>query len=110
MTTSLTSTATKLIAFPHTPCRQLDLFAAAATTTPSTAIAGLVVSMIYAPCPACGAVNFVIGSSAAMHCGRLNCAGCGAFGGWLPKSAYRLIQATLEFGRPTTPIIIERGS
>ena len=104
------STTTKLIAFPRTPRRQLDLFGGAATTAPSTAVAGLVVSMIHAPCPACGAVNFIIGSSAAMHSARLTCAGCGGFGGWLSKSAHRIVQATLESGRPATPVIIDRGS
>jgi hypothetical protein len=94
---------------PHT---QLGLFASTANTTtvPSTGITGLAVRMTHRPCRACGSANFTIGSSAAIHSARLDCAECGRFAGWMSRGAYVFIQMTIEkFGRPVEPITVRNS-
>jgi hypothetical protein len=109
MTVTIASSAVgaNIVPFPGRLHEQLGLFASPSSTTPSTAISGLIVSMAHRPCRSCGCESFVIGSSKAMHTARVDCADCGAFGGWLSRGAFAFIQMTIEkFGPPTTPIAL----
>ena len=73
----------------------------------STGIVGLAVEMLHRPCRDCGSVNFIIGSSVAMHEASVRCAECNRHGGWLSKGARTFIEMTVaKFGRPTTAIIV----
>ena len=38
------------------------------------------------PCPRCGAIDTVIGQGSGPHAAREQCAGCGRFHRWLPKT------------------------
>src|SRR5262245_41051265 len=95
-----TSTSNNVIPFPGWHPSG-DLFLSGLTPT-STGIVGLIIKRTHAPCRACGAVHFIIGSSAAMHCARLTCAECGVFSGWLPKGDFTFHRMTVDkFGPPT---------
>jgi hypothetical protein len=112
MSITIASTATagsNIIPFPNHLHEQVGLFASPSSMTPSTGINGLIVAMAHRPCRSCGCESFVIGSSKAMHCARLDCIECAAFGGWLSQGAFTFIRMTVEkFGPPTTPIIVRR--
>jgi hypothetical protein len=109
--TTFSSSSANVIPFPVRYYRPLDdLFANPTSTAPSTGIVGLAVKMLHRPCRTCGCTDFIIGSSAAMHCARLTCAGCDAFGGWMSQGAFTFTRMTIEkFGRPTEPIIVRHS-
>ena len=106
--TTSTSTDTNVIPFPSRGLPgQHDLFLGPASTPTSTGIIGLAVEMLHRPCRDCGSVNFIIGSSRAMHEASIRCAECDRHGGWLSKGARTFIEMTVEkFGRPVEAIIV----
>jgi len=109
ITTGTTSASTgNVITFPARGLfSQRDLFLGPSNTPTSTGIVGLIVRTPERPCRTCGAVHFIIGSSAAMHCARLTCAECGAFAGWMSKGNYRYACMSVDkFGRPTEAITV----
>ncbi len=84
---------------------QLALFA---STIPSTSPIGLTVIM--PDCPACGAVESIIGAGKGPHCGSLHCAVCGKHRGWIRPHLFFFIETIIDnFGRPVDPIVI-RGA
>jgi hypothetical protein len=104
------SSASNIITFPPIP-GEYDLFPGPSSTTAGADIVGLAVKMLHRPCRACGSVNFIIGSSKAMHHASLHCAECSYHGGWLSKGAFTFLEMTVDkFGRPTAPIIVRNNS
>jgi hypothetical protein len=58
----------------------------------------------------CGSDIAVIGSACGMHAGRLSCANCGRFAGWLPQATARwLINVVTRFGAPSSSSPIDIG-
>ena len=85
------------------PRDQLDLFTRTPTTLASTSIVDL--TIFAEPCPYCGSVAAVVGSSCAMHSARATCCGCGRHARWLSRQDLeRLIEIVDAVGRSTSAI------
>jgi hypothetical protein len=83
---------------------QTDMFGAPDSS--ANPIVGLAARMPL-PCRQCGSISAVIESTGTgPHHGSLRC-GCGQFRGWVSKTTYDFVTATIQqFGKPTEPIVI----
>jgi hypothetical protein len=88
---------------------QIDLFGAAPAAEASDLLLGLEVNLPN-KCPSCERAVALIGPGVAMHKAALHCR-CSRHRGWVSNVSYAFLQKIVEtFGRPTTPIAINRGS
>jgi hypothetical protein len=88
--------------------RQLDFFG---STPPDSSPVGLVVRCPLRPCPSCGAIDSVIGSSSGPHYGELTCFVCERHSGWISKTTFDFVSSIIRhIGRPTEPILINLSS
>jgi len=61
-------------------------------------------------CPPCCNNVCTIGAGKGPHVGRLDCADCGVFRGWLPKEAACFIESVVAtFGVPNMPIVVHKA-
>jgi hypothetical protein len=88
---------------------QIDLLNTAPAADPSDLLLGLEVKLPD-KCPSCEGAVALIGTGSGPHKAALRC-GCGKHRGWVSNVSYAFLQKIVEtFGRPTTPIAINRGS
>jgi hypothetical protein len=93
--------------FGSHPRQQLELFTAPA---PADALTGLAVRLPHDPCR-CGADLVEIGPGNGPHSAALECLVCGGHRGWLSHTTHKfLTEIVNNFGRPETPIVIQRGT
>jgi hypothetical protein len=86
-----------------------DLFDTAPPAEPSDLLIGLEVKLPD-KCPSCERHVALIGPGVAMHKAALRCV-CGRHRGWVSNVSYAFLQKIIStFGRPGTPIAIQRGS
>ena len=93
--------------FGSHPRQQLELFT---TPAPADALTGLAVRLPHDPCR-CGADLAEIGPGNRPHSAALECLACGGHRGWLSHTTHKfLAEIVNKFGRPETPIVIQRGT
>jgi hypothetical protein len=77
---------------------------------PSDPVIGLAVRMPHDPCR-CGATAAEIGAGRGAHSPSLRCFACGAHRGWISHATHKFLTEIVDkFGRPETPIVIQRGT
>jgi hypothetical protein len=88
---------------------QIDLFGTPPPAETSDLLLDLEVKLPD-KCPICERKNALIGPGVGMHKAALRCV-CGRHRGWVSNASFAFLQKIVEtFGRPETPIAIQRGS